>query len=123
MRLLSRRQVGPGQALGPARVVLAELELAQAMGARTKGLIGHAPLCPGQGMMIRPCRWIHMFGMAFPIDVLYVNRSGRIVAVTENLRPNRIDRPVFTALYVIELPSGEIKRTDLRVGDTVEVED
>jgi uncharacterized membrane protein (UPF0127 family) len=63
-----------------------------------------------------------MFGMAFPIDVIYVSRSGRIVAVTENLKPNRIDRPVFSALYVVELPAGEIKRAGLSVGNAVEVE-
>ena len=122
MRLLSRRRAGPGQAPQPPQVVVNELELAEAMGKRSKGLIGHVPLRPGQGMMIRPCRWIHMFGMAFSIDVIYVHRSGRIVAITENLEPNRIDRPVFSALYVVELAAGEIKRTGLSVGDTVEVE-
>lgn len=122
MRLLARRHAEPGQAPEPARSVVNELELAEAMGRRSRGLIGHAPLHSGQGMLIRPCRWIHMFGMAFSIDVIYVNRVGRIVAVTEDLRPNRIDRPVFSALYVVELPAGEIRRTGLSVGDSVEVE-
>ncbi len=122
MRLLSRRRNEPGRPPEPTRVVLGELELAETRESRNRGLLGHAPLRPGQGLMIRPCRWIHMFGMAFPIDVIYVSRSGRIVAVTENLKPNRIDRPVFSARYVVELPAGEIKRTGLSVGDTVEVE-
>lgn len=122
MRLLVRHTMQSGQGSGPAQVVVNDLELAEAMGKRTKGLIGHALLRSGQGMLIRPCRWIHMFGMSFPIDVIYVNRSGRIVALTENLRPNRIDRPVLSALYVVELPAGEIQRSGLTVGDTVEVE-
>jgi len=110
-----------GNAIDKKRVVVDELEASEAMSKRTRGLIGHAPLRFGQGMMIRPCRWIHMFGMSFPIDVLYVNRRGRIVAVSENLRPNRIDRPVPHAWYVVEMAAGAIREARIRVGDLVEV--
>ena len=93
------------------------------MGARTRGLIGHEPLSPGQGMLIRPCRWIHTFGMSFPIDVLYVNKRWRIVAVSENLRPGRIDRPVPQAWFVVELAAGAIRQAGLQVGDHLEIQD
>jgi hypothetical protein len=121
MKLVAYRTTAFGQALEP-QFVVEELEVSEAMGKRTRGLIGHAPLKPGQGMVLRPCRWIHMFGMSFAIDVLYVNRRGRIVAVSENLRPNRIDRPVLQAAYVVELPSGAIRNAGLHVGDSVQVE-
>jgi len=97
--------------------IVDDLEMAGDVATRTRGLIGHPPLRPGQGLLIRPCRWIHMFGMAFPIDVLYVNRDWRVVAVTHDLSPNRIDRPVLRAQFVIEIKAGDIRRTGVQVGD------
>jgi hypothetical protein len=86
-------------------------------------LIGHPALDAGQGMLIRPCRWIHMFGMGFPIDVLYVNKHWDVVAVTENLAVNRIDRPVLRAQFVVEIRAGDIRRTGVQVGDRLELRD
>lgn len=64
-----------------------------------------------------------MFGMAFPIDVLYVNKHWTIVAVTENLAINRIDRPVLRAQFVVELKAGDIRRMGAQVGDRLELRD
>jgi uncharacterized membrane protein (UPF0127 family) len=101
--------------------IVDKLELATDAATRTRGLIGHAPLQAGQALLIRPCRWIHMFGMSFPIDVLYVNRQWRVVALTENLGVNHIDRPVLRAQFVIEMKAGDICRTGVAVGDQLEL--
>ena len=63
-----------------------------------------------------------VFGMAFPIDVLYVNKRWRIVAVSENLRPGRIDRPVPHAWFVVEMAAGAIRQTGIKVGDRLETQ-
>ncbi len=104
-------------------IIVDKLEIAADVQSRTRGLIGHAALDAGQGMLIRPCRWIHMFGMAFPIDVLYVDKRWTIVAMTENLAINRIDRPVLRAQFVVELRAGDIRRTGAQVGDHLELRD
>lgn len=103
-------------------VVVDQLETVESMGARTRGLIGHEPLRFGQGMLIRPCRWIHTFGMSFAIDVLYVDKRWRIVAVSENLRPGRIDRPVPHAWFVVEMAAGAIRHAGIHVGDRLEMQ-
>jgi uncharacterized membrane protein (UPF0127 family) len=103
--------------------IVDELEIAADARSRARGLIGHPALTPGQGMLIRPCRWIHMFGMTFPIDVLYVDKHWDVVAVTESLGINRIDRPVLRAQFVVELGAGDIRRTGVRVGDRLELRD
>lgn len=108
--------------LDQQRSIVDSLEIAEALGARTRGLLGHAPLSFGQGMLIRPCRWIHTFGMSFPIDVLYVNKRWRIVAVSENLRPGRIDRPVLHAWFVVEMAAGAIRHAGVKVGDQLEIQ-
>ena len=64
-----------------------------------------------------------MFGMGFPIDVLYVNKHWDVVAVTENLAVHRIDRPVLRAQFVVEIRAGDIRRTGVQVGDRLELRD
>ena len=103
------------------RAIVDHLELAADVRSRTRGLIGHPSLSPGQGLMIHPCRWIHTFGMSFPIDVIYVGREWRIVALSENLRPRRVDRPVLRAHFAVEMAAGAIHRMGLRVGEHVEL--
>ena len=89
--------------------------------SRLKGLIGHTTLKPGQGLLIKPCRGVHTFMMKFPIDVLYVGERGRVVHVTQRLRPNRIGPLIWKAEFVIELPGGTIEHTRTMVGDKLEI--
>jgi uncharacterized membrane protein (UPF0127 family) len=88
---------------------------------RVKGLLGHPPLEPGQGMLIKPCQGVHTFMMRFPIDVVYVNGKGRVVHLTPYLTPNHVGPIVGEADFVIELPSGTITHTQTKVGDKLEI--
>jgi len=107
--------------LGRQCAVVDHLEIAESVRARTRGLIGHQPLGLGQGLVINPCRWIHTFGMSFPIDVIYVSKNWRVVALTEDLPPRRIDRPVLRAQLVIEMAAGALRHIGLHVGDHLEL--
>src|SRR5579872_7285792 len=62
---------------------------------------------------------IHTFGMRFPIDVIICDSYLVVRKLKINLRPNQIFlwNPLFS--HVLELPSGEIQRNKLRVGDTL----
>ena len=100
--------------------VLAErLEWAGTSRARRTGLLGRDSLAPGGGLYLVPCPWIHTFGMAFPIDVAFLARDGRVLAVHESLPPNRLSRLVFRAEGALELPAGTLAATGTRVGDVV----
>jgi len=103
-------------------IVASHLEVAEDVRSRTRGLIGHRPLRMGEAMLISPCRWIHTFRMSFPIDVVYVDRNWHIIAFTENLAPNRIDRPVLRAYAVIEMMAGAIHNLGLAVGDQLRLQ-
>ena len=102
-------------------VLVRQLEIARDSRARNRGLIGHAPLGAGQGMMIKPCRWIHTFRMSFAIDVIYVGKEGRVVAITEDLPPKRIDRPVLRARFVVEMAAGATRASGLQIGHRLQV--
>ena len=88
---------------------------------RLIGLMGHAPLAEGEGLLIVPCNSIHTHFMRFPIDVLYVSKDGEVVAVDRAMAPWRFGRIHRKARYVIELPAGTAAATGTEVGDRVAV--
>ena len=55
--------------------------------------------------------------MRFAIDVLYLDRSGRVVKAVSSLKPFRLSGVLRGGDAVIELPSGVIVTTDTAVGD------
>ena len=85
--------------------------------ARARGLLGRRELPPGDGLIIRPCNSVHSFFMAFPIDVIYVDREREVLAITRELRPNRIGPIVWRAHDVVEVPAGTAQATATQVGD------
>ena len=87
--------------------------------SRRQGLLGRSSMDVGEGIYLVPCKWIHMFGMKFPIDVAFLNSSGRILAVHHSLSPNRLSRPVLRAEGALELPATTLRKTGTRVGDQV----
>lgn len=97
-------------------------KVAQTAWTRLKGLIGHAPLHQGEGLLIHPCQGVHSFLMRFPIDVVYVSGAGQVVRTVEHLVPGRIGPIALDARFVLELPAGTITRTQTAVGDRITVE-
>lgn len=92
--------------------------VASSFRARLLGWMGRRALAPGEGLCLVPCRSIHTFGMRIPIDVLFIDRSLRIVRCVTALRPGRIamDR---NAAAVIELPAGNAAALGLVAGTTL----
>lgn len=64
-----------------------------------------------------------MWFMSYAIDVVYLDKGLRILALTENMVPWRTGRLVKGGHSVLELPVGMIAATDTQVGDVVRLED
>ena len=102
--------------------VLAEvLILADTLLARMRGLLGKNALVSGEGLWIKPCKGVHTFGMRFPIDVLFLDRQLRVIAVSKSMPPNRLTRIHFKAASVLELPSGTAELTATVTGDMISI--
>jgi uncharacterized protein len=82
---------------------------------RMRGLLGRDHLPPDEGLLLKPCRSIHTFGMGFPIDVLFLDRHQRIVAIHRDV-PKR--RMLFNhrASQTLEMSAGSSERNALSVG-------
>jgi uncharacterized protein len=97
-------------------------ELADRPLARMRGLMGRSGLPAGEGLLLRPAPSIHTAFMRFPIDALFLDRSLRVLAVVERLRPWRTASR-RSARAVLELAAGEAARRGVCVGDRLELRD
>jgi uncharacterized membrane protein (UPF0127 family) len=102
--------------------VAARVQRADRLWDRLVGLLGRRSLDQGEGLWIEPCNSVHMFGMRFAIDVVFVDASSRVVAVVDTLRPWRMTLPVPGARSALELPAGAAARSGTVAGDLLTME-
>ena len=101
---------------GERRAVLAVADLADTARTRMVGLLGRPSLAAGDGLVIRPCGMIHTWFMRFPIDVVFADRAGTVVAAVEALRPFRFAWGGWRATQAVELPAGAARRAGVVPG-------
>lgn len=84
--------------------LLETLDMATSFSKRFLGLMGKQSLPDSTGLYLEPCTSIHCFFMRFPIDVVFVNRAGQVVAIYPGLKPWRIAMPkgAFAAIEAVE---------------------
>ncbi|MFQ5890174.1 MAG: DUF192 domain-containing protein [Gemmatimonadota bacterium] len=97
----------------------AQIAVADGWWTRLRGLLGRPPLEPGQGMLLSPCHSVHMYGMRQSLDVAFLDRAGRVVAMYPDLPPGRRTRWHSDAHQALELPPGMLGATRTQLGDTV----
>ena len=95
-------------------------QVADSFWTRGKGLLGRPGLAEGEGILLLPGTSIHMFGMKFAIDVLFLTREDVITDLVADIGPGKAyvargqqGKP-FGAL---ELAAGTIERTGAKIGD------
>ncbi|MCX5368266.1 DUF192 domain-containing protein [Streptomyces sp. NBC_00015] len=106
---------GDGGVGGGLRV---PLEIAASYRARTRGLLGRDSV--DGAMLLSPAGSVHTFRMRMPIDVAYLDRRLRVVAV-RTMRPGRLGLPRLRSRHVLEASAGAMEEWGLRVGVRVEV--
>jgi uncharacterized membrane protein (UPF0127 family) len=87
---------------------------------RLRGLLGRTELGQGEGLLLRPCKAIHMAGMAFPLDVGFLDAEGRLIAMYPDLPPRGRTRWHLGARQALELPAGTFAATGSDLGDVLE---
>ncbi len=109
-------------------VLCARLEDAGGLAGQSRGLLGRSGLEPDQGMLFQtsrftPFMWMHMFFMRFPIDIVFLDGSGRVLKINRSLKPWRVSSIVFGARRALELAAGASERSSTEVGDVIVLED
>jgi uncharacterized membrane protein (UPF0127 family) len=102
--------------------VLADHASKAGTGAQSRtGLLKHASLEPGDGLLIRT-EGVHTFGMKFPIDVVFLSKSKKILKIRPNMVRGRIALSL-RAHSVLELPAGTLESTGTLAGDQLVFEE
>jgi uncharacterized protein len=106
-----------------ASLLASEVVIANTYFPRLIGLLGKGPdwASVARGLWIIPCHGVHMLGMRFAIDVIFLDPSRTVVHIHENLRPWRVSRVIRNARSVLELPLKTIARSQTQIGDQIEV--
>ncbi len=83
---------------------------------RAKGLLGRDRLKENESLLIYNCSSIHMFGMKFAIDLIFLDASLRIVKVVKSLKPWRL-ASCKQAKHTMELAEDSIAIHGLVIGE------
>lgn len=92
---------------------------------RMKGLLGRKTLAEGEGLLIVPCSSIHMWGMKFSLDVIFLTRENVVTDFVENIAPGKIyaaKRHHGKAHAALEVAAGTAAINGLQRGDQLKIE-
>lgn len=113
----SRRGIRPdGTFLLDGVPLIARVQHATRTVERMRGLLGHTKLPTGEGLWLDPCGSIHMVGMRFSIDVIFLDRRLRVVRVFQSVRPMGCAWGGRGAHSAIEVATGWLPLKKLSVG-------
>ncbi len=93
--------------------------------SRVEGLLKWDAITDDQGMLldfVLPSEYaIHMQGMKFPIDAVWIDANGIVKLIYENIQPDsgQIYASYFPCRYCLELKAGFCKRYGIKIGQTV----
>jgi uncharacterized membrane protein (UPF0127 family) len=98
--------------------VATELEPAFDSASRKRGLLGRDGLAAGHALIIAPSNMVHTFFMRFPIDILFVSRSGIVLKAASRV-PGRRVVGTLLGFAVIEMAAGALEASGTRRGDAL----
>jgi uncharacterized membrane protein (UPF0127 family) len=107
---------------GSNALVCSAAELADSAATRLVGLLGRAGLPQQGGLLIVPSTGVHTFGMRFPIDIVALDSSRRVLSTHAEVGPWKVRGLARKTASVLELPAGRIAACGLALGDELLVE-
>ena len=94
--------------------------------SRERGLLGWQTIDDHTGMLLdfvfEGIYAIHMQGMKFPIDAVWIDSTGRVLLLYENIQPDSgLTYPsLVRSRYCLELKAGSCKRLGVSMGETIQ---
>ncbi len=105
------------------KVVIASI--AETDGARLRGLLGWATISEDQAMLLdfvnESPYAIHMQGMKFPIDAVWIDGNGEIKFIYQSVQPNsgEVYPSMGPARYCLETMAGLCRKYGVKIGQKV----
>ena len=101
-------------------MVCARCLVADSLWARGKGLLGRASLDEDEGILLVPGNSIHMWGMKFAIDVIFLTKDDIVTDIAERIGPGQMHIAKAGAgkpHAALEVAAGTVARVEVKVGD------
>jgi len=96
--------------------------LAKSFFERACGLLGKDNLEADEALIIPQCPAIHMFFMKFAIDVVFTDKSWKVVGLVKNIKPFSLSAFFLRGYFAIELKAGTIDASRTKIGDVLKFE-
>lgn len=93
--------------------------MARSFFSRLKGLLGTLSLPSGEGLLLEPCNGIHMLGMLYAIDAVFIDKEGVVVGLVERIPPFALSKTYKKAHSCLELSPGTIETSGTTCGDQI----
>ncbi len=103
--------------------VVARCQIADNFWTRGKGLLGRKELPADEGILLVPGTSIHMFGMKFPIDAVFLTKEDIVTDLAPDLAIGKMHLARANAgkpYAALELAAGTIARCGIEIGDQIE---
>jgi hypothetical protein len=82
---------------------------------RAKGLLGKNQIDGDECYLFYDCNSVHMFGMKFSLDLVYLNKELKIIKLVSSLQPWQISA-CLKGKHVLEMRAGSIEFYSLWLG-------
>ncbi|HEY7639458.1 MAG TPA: DUF192 domain-containing protein [Steroidobacteraceae bacterium] len=104
------------------RFIAHEVRIASSLRARLLGLARERSLPTRGGLLLSAAHGVHTLGMRFAIDVVFLSRQMRVLALAPVVPPWRVLLAPRGTGRVLELAAGQIAATGLKTGTFILVE-
>jgi uncharacterized membrane protein (UPF0127 family) len=103
------------------RALVEQCDVAENALERMVGLLPRKELGAGEALWLAPCTSVHTCFMRFEIDVAFVDRKGKVIALYSRLPPWRHSWIHLWAAGALEAPAGFFERVGLQKGEVLEI--
>ncbi|MCU7945014.1 MAG: DUF192 domain-containing protein [Candidatus Thiodiazotropha sp. (ex Cardiolucina cf. quadrata)] len=83
---------------------------------RLRGLLGKKRLDDSDGLLLERCASVHTFWMRYPLDLVFMDKKGKVVMCQEGVKPFRT-ASAHGAYYTLELNQGVISKQGISESD------
>jgi hypothetical protein len=71
---------------------------------------------------IAPCNAIYTVGMHRPVDIVFLDKDGRVVRMLRNFPPDCLAESAPEAVSAVKLPANRLRESGTRMGDVLELD-
>ena len=94
-----------------------QIKIATKAWAKWRALRFYREFPAGDGLLLFSCRFVYLWGMGFPLDLISLSRDREVLYLEDSIVPGKIGPWVKDAYFVLEVAAGTVLTKNIRSGD------